>query len=191
MRAVTIAIVAVSQLLAQASPPPQRPILIQGALRLETLGLVKALSDARADTAGPWAFWRGSIDGYPVIISRTRMGSAHAAAATAVAIERFHPTAIVNQGTAGGHDSTLHVGDIVAGTSVVSIAAFKTPPRTAGRGSQALSWLPVDLVERPHDEDGEAEPAAQIANLYKIPFLGIRIVTGQCDQWRGVRCGDG
>ena len=37
------------------------------------------------------------------------------AAATAVAIEKFNPIAIINQGTSGGHDPSLNVFDIVLG----------------------------------------------------------------------------
>lgn len=37
-----------------------------------------------------------------MIISKTRMGMSNSAAATALAIERYKPIAIINQGTAGG-----------------------------------------------------------------------------------------
>jgi adenosylhomocysteine nucleosidase len=219
----------------------RRPIVLQGALQMETARLVSQLKDARHEVAGPWTFWRGTIDGYPVVVSRTRMGAANAAAATTAAIERFRPIAIINQGTAGGHDPALRVGDIVLGVSAVSIAGFKTKAAAAGEGSHALSWTPFDVVERPKDEDGalhendvaafpadsalleagraaaklssrarvsegvigssevwneeadriaflrrtfgtsveemETASAAQVARLYGIPFLGIRVVT--------------
>ena len=62
--------------------------------------------------------------------------------APALAIDRYHPIAIINQGTAGGHDPNLRVGDIVIGTSAVSLGAFKTPHRLAGAGSSTLDWGP-------------------------------------------------
>jgi adenosylhomocysteine nucleosidase len=109
--------------------------------------VVKRLDDGVAEeTVGGWTFWRGAIDRYPVIVSRTMKGVASAAAATAIAIERYHPAAIVNQGSAGGHDPGLHVYDIVLGASSVSLGAFKTADRPRGRGSNPLEWTPVDLL---------------------------------------------
>jgi len=139
----------------QALPVSPRPLLIQGALRMETSRLIANLKGVKIETIGAWTFWRGTVDGYPVIVSRTRMGASHAAATTALAIERYHPQAIINQGTAGGHDPTLRVGDIVLGTSAVSLAAFKTPQRVAESGSNAVDWVAIDLTESERDDDGE------------------------------------
>jgi adenosylhomocysteine nucleosidase len=239
-RACTIAGImfgAASAALAQAAPDSPRPLLIQGALTMETSRLVAAISDVKIETVGGWTFWRGTLNGYPIIISRTRMGGVNAAAATALAIERYNPAAIINQGTAGGHDAKLEVGDIVIGASAVSIAAFKTPRRAAGKGSSPLDWVPTDVsgtdedlhegkpmrirgdsmllatarrvrqmspklrvtegviassdvwneeidrVSRLHSQFGtsveemETAPVAQIARSFKIPFIGIRVVT--------------
>src|SRR5258706_6028859 len=81
------------------SAPAQRPVLVQGALEMETSGLVKRLDNRSMERIGAWTFWRGTIAGYPVIVSKTRMGTSHAAAATALAIQRYHPIAIINQRT--------------------------------------------------------------------------------------------
>jgi adenosylhomocysteine nucleosidase len=165
----------------------------------------------------------------------------NAAAATALAADRFHPIAIINQGTAGGHVPELHVYDIVLGTQAVNLGSFKTGYRAGGRGSDVSEWNPLDLmrsegsagqdpsartmrrfpgdegllaaardvrgqyqkghvveavigssdvwnseidrIQRFHDQYGtaaeemEAASAAQIAGLFKIPFLGIRVVS--------------
>ncbi|MGQ0701644.1 MAG: 5'-methylthioadenosine/S-adenosylhomocysteine nucleosidase [Gemmatimonadales bacterium] len=131
---------------AQGPPAGPRPVLVQGAMQLETALLVSRLEEVKVDKVAAWTFWRGTLEGYPVIVSKTLKGTANAAAATALAIERYHPIAIVNQGTAGGHDSTLHVYHIVLGTSAVNLGAFKTPHRGAGTGSNALDWVPLDLL---------------------------------------------
>ena len=75
------------------------------------------LQNATEERVSGWTFWRGTIDGYPVVISKTLKGMENAAAATALAAERYHPVAIINQGTAGGHVPELHVYDIVLGTA--------------------------------------------------------------------------
>jgi adenosylhomocysteine nucleosidase len=218
-----------------------RPVMVQGAMGIEVEKLAAALANASEDTVQGWTFWRGTIDGYPVVVSKTLKGLANAAAATAIAAERYHPLAIINQGTAGGHVPELHVYDIILGTESVNLGAFKTGFRARGAGSSLTEWAPLDLmrsdgsaasdptarnmrrfrgdesllaaartaratyqkgrvvegvigsseiwnseldrIERFHAEFGttaeemETASAAQIAGLFQIPFLGIRIVS--------------
>jgi adenosylhomocysteine nucleosidase len=217
----------------------ERPVVVQGAMRSETEKLVSRLNNVSIERVGGWTFWRGTIDGYPVIVSRTLKGVANAAAATAIAIQRYNPIAIINQGTAGGYEPSLHLYDIVLGTSSVSLGAFKTPYRPAGKGSNTLDWVPlnllfegsasndssrklaqfpadsallavarstarlyargrvvdgvigsadmwndeIDRIERFRDnygvsvEEMETASAAQIAGLFHVSFLGIRVVS--------------
>jgi adenosylhomocysteine nucleosidase len=224
--------------LAQPAPEP-RPLLVQGAMGIEVERLASRLEHPTVEQIGGWMFWRGTIDGYTVIVSKTLKGGANAAAATALAIEHFHPLAIINQGTAGGHDAQLQLFDIVLGTSAVSLSAFRAPYRAAGAGTNPLAWRPinlnasdgtasigppsigrfpgdptlldvarsvtrtytrghvvdgvigtsdlwideVDLIARFHNDFGtsveemETASAAQIAGIFHVPFLGIRVVS--------------
>lgn len=128
-----------------AQTPAPAPIVIQGAMTSETERLISRLEHPRVERVASWNFWHGTIDGYPVIVSKTNKGTANAAAATTLAVERFRPLAIINQGTSGGHDPALHVYDIVIGTAALNIGAFKTPHLEAGRGSEPAKWQPRDL----------------------------------------------
>ena len=224
----------------QGSLASARPVVVQGAMRSETEKLVSRLNDVSIEKVGGWTFWRGTVDGYPVIVSRTLKGVANAAAATTIVIERYDPIAIINKGTAGGFEPSLHLYDIVLGTSSVSLGAFKTPYRPSGAGSNTLDWVPlnlllegsagndsaahkvarfpgdsvllatarsvarlytrghvvdgvigssdmwndeIDRIERFHTmygasvEDMETVSAAQISNLFHVPFLGIRVIS--------------
>ena len=220
---------------------PVRPIVVQGAMDVEIRKLAGALQNATEERVSGWTFWRGTIDGYPVVVSKTLKGMENAAAATALAAERYHPIAIINQGTAGGHVADLHVYDIVLGTDTVNLGSFKTGYRPSGQGSNFAEWSPLDLmrteasagqdpnartmrrfagdgdllaaarsvrgqyqkgkvvdgvigssevwnseidrIQRFHDQFGttaeemEAAASAQIAGLFQIPFLGIRVVS--------------
>jgi adenosylhomocysteine nucleosidase len=228
-------------LLVGCRPQERRPIVVQGAMEVEVRTFAGALTNAREERVQGWTFWHGTLDGYPVIVSKTLKGLANAAAATAIAAERYHPIAIINQGTAGGHEASLHVFDIVVGTQAVNLGSFKTGYRTAGQGSDLMDWVPLDLtrsdgsagndpdarrmrrfaadqpllaaalsvkdrypkgrvvegvigsaevwnseldrIKRFHEEYGttveemETASAAQIADLFRIPFLGIRVVS--------------
>ena len=131
---------------APADTGAARPIVVQGAMEVEVRGLVAALAQPVEEHVQGWTFWRGTIDGYPVVVSKTFKGMANAAAATALAAERYHPAAIINQGTAGGHDPALHVRDIVVGANAINIGAFKTGTRGVGAGSDFAEWKPMDLI---------------------------------------------
>jgi adenosylhomocysteine nucleosidase len=135
-----------------------RPVIVQGAMDLEVKKFASRLDNVRLEQVGAWTFWRGTLDGYPVIVSKTLKGVSNSAAATAIAAERYHPVAIINQGTAGGHDQQLHVYDIVLGKYSVNLGAFKTAYRKTGEGSDLLGWKPLDLMasegsagEDPHE----------------------------------------
>jgi adenosylhomocysteine nucleosidase len=245
---------------AQSPAVSLRPVLVQGAMPSETELLAGRLDGASVDRIGGWMFWRGTIDGYPVIVSKTLKGMSNAAAVTALAVQRYNPIAIINQGTAGGHTPTLRVYDIVLGTSAVSLGAFKSPRRDVGAGSNTLDWTPLDLtasegsassdpnarrvarfqgdrallaaalgvktayargqvvegvigssdvwndeldrIARFHSqfgtavEDMETASAAQVASLFNIPFLGIRVLSnnatngGAHDPKTGEACQD-
>jgi adenosylhomocysteine nucleosidase len=239
--ALTVLLVITVSVHAQNRADATAPMLVQGAMQLEIELLIGRLRDTRVERIGAWTFWRGSVDGYPVIVSKTLKGTSNAAAATALAVERYRPIAIINQGTAGGHTPTLRVYDIVLGTSAVNLGAFKSPRRTAGAGSHTLDWTPLDLmvaegsagndprehriarfqadrsllsvalaakpsytrgrivegvigssdmwndeldrIARFHQEFGttaedmETASAAQIAALFNVPFLGIRVLS--------------
>src|ERR1700694_4649801 len=100
------------------APPPAppaaagRPVVVQGAMDLEVKKLASDLENVTEETVQGWTFWSGTLDGYPVVVSKTLKGISNAAAATALSAERYHPVAIINQGTAGGHQPDLHVYDI-------------------------------------------------------------------------------
>ncbi|HIC7644402.1 TPA: 5'-methylthioadenosine/S-adenosylhomocysteine nucleosidase [Serratia liquefaciens] len=122
------------------------PIVVQGAMPVEAERFAQRLDNPREEQIGGWRFWRGTVDGYPVVVSETLKGMSNAAAATAIAATQFRPVAIINQGTAGGHDPALKVYDIVLGKYSVSLGAFKTPKKAQGEGSDSRQWQPMDLL---------------------------------------------
>ena len=136
-----------------------RPVVVQGAMEVEVRKLAAAIDGAKEEKIRGWTFWRGTIDGYPVIVSKTLKGMPNAAAATAIAAERFQPIAIFNQGTAGGHTPDLHVYDIVLGTDAVNLGSFKSGYRAHGQGVSAADWVPLDLMRS--DGSAGSDPSAR------------------------------
>lgn len=113
---------------------PDGPIILEGAMELETSYMMEALEDTEESYVGPYYCVSGTYNGYPVVVLRTEQESANAGASTALAIEKFRPCAVINQGTSGGHDPELHTFDIVLGKTTVPSTAWKSTPSAEGEG---------------------------------------------------------
>ena len=141
-----------------------RPVIVQGAMDIEVKKFASRLDNVRVEKVGGWTFWRGTLDGYPVIVSKTMKGLSNAAAATTIAAERYYPVAIINQGTSGGHVSDLHVYDIVLGKYALNLGAFRTAYRKPGQGSDLQGWKPMDLMA---EGSSAQNPSAQTMRRFK------------------------
>lgn len=187
-------ILIISLLLSSISFAASGPILIQGAMDIEIDHLVQSLKGASSKTIGSWTYWQGKLNGMPVVISRTNQGMANAAAATALAIEQFHPSMIINQGTAGAHHPTLKRGDIVVANQTLNIGSFMTNLTPKGKGIAPKSWQRYPetmqvlkdgkLVAKPYfnSEQQLVEQAYAIHNQYKNGKV-VRGIIGSADQW--------
>ena len=146
------------------------PIVIQGAMPVEAEHFAAKLENAKEQHIGAWRFWQGTVEGYPVIVSETLKGMSNVAAATSIAAVEFKPAAIINQGTAGGHDPALHVYDIVVGKYAMNLGAFKTPHKLAGAGSNSVEWKPMDLMAS-KGSTGEDKNAHSMRQFAADPLL--------------------
>ncbi|WP_394120202.1 5'-methylthioadenosine/S-adenosylhomocysteine nucleosidase [Planococcus donghaensis] len=176
----------------------KRPILIQGPMPIEAETFAERLENVKVEESGStYEFYIGTVDGYPVIVSKTGKGMENAAASTAIAIEKYNPAAIINQGTSGGHDPELNVFDIVLGERTVNIGSMKTGDRAAGEGIEPTEWKPMDVMasEGSAGEDPNAEKARYYegdadllaaANAVKDSYTKGKIVEGtigSADLW--------
>ena len=154
-----------------------RPIMVQGAMPIEAERFASHLDGMTVERRGNFAFYIGTLDDYPVIVVKTSKGVENAAAATAVGIERYSPACVINQGTAGGHDPALQVGDIVIGTKVAPIGNLKTCDRGAGQGSDPFSWKPMDVMasEGSAGEDKNAEKMRYYASDAALVEIARRV----------------
>ncbi|MCY6369380.1 5'-methylthioadenosine/S-adenosylhomocysteine nucleosidase [Clostridium ganghwense] len=169
-----------------------RPIVIQGAMDVETENMVKQLKNVEEITYGGWKFWKGTIDEFPVVVAKTEIGMTNAAASTLLAIEKFNPRAIINQGTSGGHDPALHRCDIVIGKKAVNFGSFRSEHSDYGQGIHSENWIPMDINVNVNGEmkevkefEGDAQlikAAKSVANVYNKGKV-VEGVIGSADQW--------
>lgn len=211
-------------------------LMIEGAMNLETEYLIASLESPQEYLMGSWRFIEGHYRNLPLVIAVTSVGMSNAAAATALGIEYFHPTAIINQGTAGGHTPALKAYDIVLAQNSFDASSYRTAKEdnthwrhmnlmgTYAYNSIDDSFLPQDVyyksdpimldtawkvgriyhrgqviagtiascntwnrqkerIQYLHDtfgsscEDMETASVALVCQQYKVPFLGIRIIS--------------
>lgn len=120
-----------------------KKVLIQGAMDIETDFLreqMKKLPEYELCKENGLEFHMADAGSKKLIVSTTGMGTVKAAMATTYALEKFHPTIVVNQGTAGAQTKELSVGDMILVESAVNINQMSMPKKELGEGSDPFSW---------------------------------------------------
>lgn len=94
----------------------------------ETDYLLSKLVKYTTKDIGPFRFYEGETeDGKEVVVSRSGIGKAKAAADTALLISTFNVSYVINSGIAGSMSKELNLNDIVFSTSVLYHDADFTP----------------------------------------------------------------
>ena len=101
-------------------------ILVQGAEAEEIVFLNEKIKNKVVEKIANYEFYIGSIANNKIIISKTEIGEINASIATSIAIERYNPDLIINQGTCGGHDINVKTGDLIIVKDYIYISSFIT-----------------------------------------------------------------
>lgn len=106
-------------------------ILVQGAEKEEINYYLEKIQNMVIEKVGGFEFYIGEIlrkkeNNYKIIISKTDIGEINASIATGIAIERYKPDLIINQGTCGGHDVNAKTGDLIIVKDFVYTTSFIT-----------------------------------------------------------------
>ncbi len=125
----------------------EKPILIQGAMSVETEILINALKCAEKIVIKGYEFYKGKINNKDIVISITKVGMVNSSVATILGINNFNPKCIVNQGVAGGHDKKVHKGDIVIGEYSSNMNSYKTMRLGEGEGIKPAEWKLITYNE--------------------------------------------
>jgi adenosylhomocysteine nucleosidase len=124
---------------------------IIGAMEDEVSLLKNALEDIHTDSVRAYEFYRGTLEGKPVVLLRCGIGKVNAAVGCALLIDRYKPDLVINTGSAGGLDPGLNFGDVVISEALiyhdVDVTAF-------GYATGQLPGMPLvfntpeDLIRR-------------------------------------------
>lgn len=151
----------------------KQPIIIQGAMDMEVEELLKLVDIEKNEEINEYRFYIGKINEYPIIISQTQVGVINASMATLIAIQKYNPIAIINQGIAGSHVDYIHRNDIVVGEKCVNINSFITGIKNKDEGSDPFEW---QFDTRSIEIDGTKsliEIAKNMENVQFNLFYGI------------------
>lgn len=94
-------------------------IAIIGAMEEEVRILRNKLENVKQEEIAGCEYNTGTLDGVEVVLLKSGIGKVNAAMATAILLEKYQPTAIINTGSAGGYSPQLKVGDAVISSAVV------------------------------------------------------------------------
>ena len=117
-----------------------KTILIQGALDIEIQYLINNLNNIEKILISGYEFFIGYINNYKIIVSKILIGVINSTTATTIGIMKFNPSVVINQGIAGAHKDTIHIGDIIIGTKCCNINAYSIPLKAKGESSNPFEW---------------------------------------------------
>ncbi len=109
-----------------------KPIIIQGALYSEIDYLIDTIKPKKIEYNN-FIFYEGSYNNYPVIISKTKTGEITSSIATVLAITKYNPLFIINQGTAGACNEKINKEDVVIAEDVYYLSQFSMIPLILGK----------------------------------------------------------
>ncbi len=92
---------------------------IIGAMEQEVAKIKDCLEDVSVETRAGMDFYRGSLNGKPVVVVRSGIGKVNAALCTQVLADCYHVDGVINTGIAGSLQAAIDIGDIVLSTDAV------------------------------------------------------------------------
>lgn len=108
--------------------------------------LLEQLKNYQIEKTNICTFYLGKINEKEIILCDAKIGLINASAATTLAIEKYKPDYIINQGCAGGCGKDIHKSDIVIGEQCINITSIRTKPRKLGEGCNIDDWELINFV---------------------------------------------
>lgn len=115
-------------------------LLMAAATDAELQPVLDRLESVRIESRAAWKFWRGTLAGKEVVLTRTEGDPLNAVVATTLAIRRYAPSLIVVFGAARAHDPALRPGDLVVSGKFAAFDGMVSPVMPLGGGSDPLTW---------------------------------------------------
>lgn len=92
---------------------------IIGAMDEEVAKIKEQMQDVEVTTKAAMEFYKGSIEGHPVVVVRSGIGKVNAAMCTQILADDYKVDAVINTGIAGSLNAEINIGDIVLSTDTL------------------------------------------------------------------------
>jgi adenosylhomocysteine nucleosidase len=144
---------------AAVSAATEPRILVMTAVDYEQAAVRSVLEERQDGFLAGRSYTLGRAGGAEVVVVRSGWGKAHAAGATAAAIDRFHPSLVLMAGISGGLDpERASSGDVVVGS-----ATFQHDLGLRTAAGDFVSWRPQTPLEEPYPAPHFESPSALVA----------------------------
>lgn len=164
-------------------------LIISAMADVELDYLIKQLKETKIEKTNICTFYIGNLFENEIILCDSNIGLINTAAATTLAIEKYKPDYIINQGCAGAISKDIHKSDIVVGTECINITSINTKYKEEGQGYNLDDWELINFVVGEKDRliPQHAgleliEKVKQIEKTYKYGKIHYGII-GSGDIW--------
>ena len=126
-------------------------LIISAMADVELNNLKEKLTNIKIEKAKICTFYIGKIYNKEIILCDANVGLINTASATTLAIEKYKPDYIINQGCSGGFSKDIHKGDIVIGTKCINITSIMTKHKEIGEGYNLDDWELINYIAGEED----------------------------------------
>ena len=130
-------------------------ILFVFAMKIEFNHLILKFKDISENKLGEYIFYKVKSNEKIIYILYSGVGVINTAIALTKFLNEIKPDIIINAGTAGGHNKSLNVGDIVLAKEVININSIETKFKEKNEGSNSLNWEIKTFMEDYNKKDFE------------------------------------
>ena len=164
-----------------------RPILIIAAMEDAELNILKdKLNNVERIENKVCTFIEGEMFGKQIVLCASDIGLINAAASLTLAIEKYNPIAVINEGLAGGYGENVHTGDIVVGLDAINITSYETDKKKLGEGIRQENELVNFLI----DEKNHLVPQNGDKKLIALTKEVVKNMNGQIIHFGRIGSGD-
>ena len=140
MKKIIALVFAAMMLLASAAMAASKPILVLGAMGVETNLLMQKLDKPKFCKVAEHNCAKGTINGKQVVVMLSHMGMVNASSAATIGIMKFNPSMVISTGTAGATHRGVNIYDIVICERLCNTNVYSSEPVPEGGGYDMKNW---------------------------------------------------
>ena len=136
---------------------------IQGILNIG----IEKLENKKIEETKVCKFYLGKLYENDIIICDAKVGLINTASSITLAVEKYHPNYIINQGCAGACTKKIHKSDIVIGEQCINTTSFYTKEKKEGQGYNLDDWELINYTVGEKDRLIPQNAGEELLNIVK------------------------